>query len=166
MKRARRHRQGTLVFIKVHIWLCLLFTGSTLNFRCRSGTYQCNATHFPISTDNRGQTFKASIPRKPPNYVTGEPIKMREKPITAGEGVKRQKARSSTEMRASDLQGAEEESGLWKRDWMAVLVQSHQVLSSSWVTEWASIAGKRLIRRAVFVWIQMFHLLMNTQMHH
>lgn len=66
-KRAHRHRQRALIFIRVHIWLCcVLFTDSTLNFHCCSGTYQCNAAHFLISADNRGQTFKASAPRKPP----------------------------------------------------------------------------------------------------
>ena len=89
-KRAHRHRRRALIFIRVHIWLCcVLFTDSTLNFHCCSGTYQCNAAHFLISADNRGQTFKASAPRKPPimwqRSLSGcEKSRLSWEPIAAG----------------------------------------------------------------------------------
>lgn len=37
-----------------------------------------NAAHFPISADNREQTFNATTARKPCNYATDWPIKMQE----------------------------------------------------------------------------------------
>lgn len=171
MKRVHRHRQKTLIFIKVHIWLCcVLFTDSTLNFHCSSGTYQRNATHFLISTDNRGQTFKASAARKPPNYVTEEPIKMQEKPAFSGnvpqpggKETERHKWRRNMLFSFSSSRGRER--GICKKGELLFWF-SHQDLSSSWVIELGSIAGKCLIQHAVSVWIQMFHLLINRHMHY
>lgn len=37
-----------------------------------------NAAHFPISADNREQTFNAAAARNPPNYATDQPMKMQE----------------------------------------------------------------------------------------
>lgn len=43
-----------------------------------------NAAHFPISADNREQTFNAAAARKPRNYATDWPIKMQEHTVFLG----------------------------------------------------------------------------------
>lgn len=139
-------------FIRVHIWLCgVLFTESALNIQCCSATYHCRATYFLISTDNRGQTFKARL-HENPQLCDGGAYQITREAAFSGNlsqlGVKRQKAINDAEICAWVFQGAEERSWIWKvgegGGWIAVLV--HQVSSGFefklgyWARE--SIAGK------------------------
>lgn len=144
----------------------MFFTGITLKFLCFSGTLQRNATHFLISTDNREQTFKHSISRNLP--IMWESRRMEEKPAfwkpiaAGGMEIESHKWHQIKCLRYSTGR-KKRESGIWKWDITAVLVEWHQDLGSSWVIELELCAGKSTILPAVFLqvgkknyqWIQM-----------